>query len=223
MKITIPGTPYSEIEIFHDIDGNILFQMLSTKEYYYLSISSSNDIELIKIENFDNMVDIENTIKYENIKNTSDGKSLRSKIMNKIDEESEEEYSDEDVENEDYFKYYPEDKHYYVERDEGSDSDIEEYDSKFLFSKCGDDTVLECLKKTLDAPANYDTLVFDDVNKMTLATLECNDKSNYRVTLLTSGMAELNVVGSKIRRYKPVVSSDGTLLFENISNNNIIK
>lgn len=206
MKISVSDSlnNKSDVELFHDVDGNIFFR-IDNSEYYYLCISSSDDLELVEVENFNSLVNTENKVKYENIKNTSDEKSLRGKIIKKIDDnEDDNEYSDDEIVNEDYFKYYPEDKNYYVERSEQSDD--EDNDIKFLFSKSGDDSVLECLTKTLDVLANYDTLIIDDLNKLILSTLECNEKSDYRVKILLTGVIELSIIGSKIKKYKPIFS-----------------
>lgn len=207
MKLTIGD---KNITISHDIDGNLFFDEGNNK--YYLTISKDNELEMVKIENLDSLKSVENKINYSKLQNTNE-KSLRGKILRQI-EDIEEDSDDDFVE--DKYKYCPEDKTYFVdstatdeygeyddynEYDEDSYLDIDFSSQRFIFSKSGGDSFINYSNVTLDVLSSYDTLVVDDVNNMTLATLECTSKSNYRVILYVTGGICLNTIGSLMKSY----------------------
>jgi hypothetical protein len=206
MKVTITDNDLTnhEIEIFHDIDGNVFFKNDNT--YYYLTISSKDDIELIRIDDFDSLVSVEVDIKYNKIKNALNDKSLKGKIINELTEKKDDdEYIDEDLVDINNLKYHPEDKNHYIEndnQDNSGESDIDENEVKFSFSKNAGTNIIKCITKTLDVPANYDTFIIDNFNKSVLATMHCNEESNYRISITTVGLIELNIVGTKMKSYK---------------------
>ena len=208
MKITVTdeNTINHEIEISHDVDGNIFFK--DNDIYYYLTISLTDDVELVKIEDFNNLISVNANIKYNTIKNTLSDKSLKGKIINQITKkENNDEYFDEDVIDINNLKYHPEDKNHYIENNntENSDeSDTEEYEVKFSFSKNAETDAIKCITKTLDVPANYDTFIIDDFNKATLTTIRCNEVSDYRISITTLGLINLNIIGTKTKSYKVI-------------------
>lgn len=237
MKVTIP---YSDTSIdatyYHDIDGNIFIRtgkifINKINNYidliYFLSINANNDLEWINIDidSFENMKSVEKVSKYGDIKNTYEKNSLRGKIVDDIDKQ-EKNHNDEEIESdeeeEEYkikYKYYPEDKYYYSVDTDESDSDNESEHYKFHSS--GDTTIIECLDRTLDVSANYDTLVFDKDIRRVLMSLESNEKNSYRVTIMTNGEIELNIIGTEKRKYS-IVFDDKTIILNKLESQRII-
>jgi hypothetical protein len=205
-------------KVYHDVDGNIILYV--TNKYYFLDINKNNQLEWYEL-NYDNMIKIQNNInlKYRTIKLTQDKFSLKGKIINKLDEQNQEQNQEEnqeyhqfydeldenDIEYKTHFKYYPEEKDYYIhdnpfENDVDSEDDYIN-DSTYNFSKFGDTNIMTCLDRTMDTNSLYDTFVVDQSTKKVLFTLESTQKSSYRVTFNLNNTIELNIVGQKIISY----------------------
>lgn len=208
MKITVCDELVNhEVEIMHDIDGNVIFKNGDT--YYYLTISSSDDAELVKINDFNSLVGVEVNIKYNKIKNTLNEKSLKGKIINELTEkkEDDDEYFNEEIVDINNLKYFPEDKTHYIEQDDQNNSDeLDENETRFSFSKNAGTDTIKCITRTLDVLASYDTFVIDNFNAVVLATLRCNEESNYRISITTTGIIDLNIIGTKMKSYKVIFS-----------------
>lgn len=224
MKIILDTKNNIIADVCHDTNGNV-FIKINDDNIHFLTIDRDNNLEFVKIENMDIFIDPEETkLKYKKIKNFADENSLRGKIKSQFDEDDNEiEYSDEeeDDETKHYYSCHPENRLYYenddyVNPEENMEYTDEVYDQQeFTFSKSGDE-VLECLTKKLEIPATYDTFVIDDLHSMVLLTMQCNEKSEYRVSYLTSGLFTLNIIGSNIKTFKPRLDENNTIHMEHI-------
>lgn len=178
--------------LYHDIDGNIIMKLEAI--YYFLSIDRNDNLEFLEL-NYDALVGVEEDMERGEIISTLDKFSLRQKVLDEIDKEEEvAEELDDEIPHKTYFKFYPEEKNYYVEKKVamGAEDDV------VKFMRCGD--AVEYLNRTMDVAALYDTFVVDLTGKI-LFTLEADQKSSYRVTFNTDSTVELNVVGTKISTY----------------------
>lgn len=190
-----------EIDFCHDIYGNVF---VKTKEKYYLmTISTTDDIEWIELNNYEDLEKVNNQIKYSNIKNTYEKKSLKGKIIKEIDENE----SDEEEDENEYFKnkkkICPEDKLYTTEIvDANENDDLETNENLYKFSKFGDNSVLPCLDRALEVSSNYDTYVINGNTSYVLLTLISNENSGYRVSIFLNGKVVLNIVGTKFNTYE---------------------
>lgn len=204
MKINISDNFNKNIcgEYFHDIDGNIYLKIETN--YYFLYINMHDELEWGEIQNFDKLRNVDSNIKHSKINNTNNNKSLRHKLLEKIDDDNEtirenEEYTiyDEDEDYENMIKYYPEKKLYYIENDnDNSDSD------EYIFAKYGNVDLIKCLSKTLDTESLYDTIVFDQQTKTILFTIESKNCNSYKVTLNFDGTMTLCLIGSLNKIFK---------------------
>jgi hypothetical protein len=199
---------------YHDINGNLYLEI--NNKYYVLIISLNDEIEFIEINDYNNLVDVDvdNTINYSQIKNTYEKNSLKGKINNELEENENDDDDDDYINDTDEYyknkyKAFPEDKLYTVDKNEDDDDDYNIYDNiiddtyqaHYVFSKYGSNSTIECLKKTLDCLANYDTFIINYNTSYVLATIESTIKSEYRISIYTCGKISLNIVGSKIKMY----------------------
>lgn len=192
-----------EATVHHDICGNIFIKI--NDSYHCLCVDSHDDIEFLEFFNFKPIPN--KNIKYSKILNTFEKKSLKGKLIKDLDNQNYDEEEDE-IENEGKYiakyKSYPEDKLYI--QDDKSDSDdeyIEEYyEPHYKFFKHGEKTIVHCLDQSLEDLAVYDTFVLNDNTSCVHLTLQAEEKSNYRVSILTTGMFILNIVGSKLKTFK---------------------
>lgn len=217
-----------ECEISHDIKGNLYLKF--HEKYFVLFVSSTNDIEWIELDNYDHLPLNDRKIVYSEIKNTYEKNSLKGKITKELEENNDnDEYDDyEDPEGGGYYKNkykaYPEEKLYVKQNDNNDVNENNEnidYDTNYLddnvdncyqdnlynnsyhsLSKFGQDSIICCLDRYVDVSANYDTFIMNENTSYVLATLEADEKSEYRVSLFTNGVIALNVVGSKIIFYE---------------------
>lgn len=193
----------------HDVNGNIIVQIGS--KYYFLSIDRNDDLEFMEL-NYEETVEREQDVNYREIRSTQEKFSLKSKIVEEIEKEKEreEDEGDKDFEDEEvdddmdirmYFKCYPEERNYYVDRT-GDGGEYEEDEAIFKFSKSGNYCDIKCLDRTMGSNAVYDTFVLGK-GKEVLFTLELNQnqKSSYRVTFDFDGFVELNIVGTRVKRF----------------------
>lgn len=211
MKISICNEENQSIpiEYFHDVDGNIYLKLES--DYYFLYINAKDELEWEKIENFDKLQNVHNNLKYSKINNTNEKRSLRYKLLEKIDDDNEklkedDEYAsgDEDEEYKNMTKYNPEKKLYYIENEKihNSDSDdISDNDEEYIFGKYGDTDIIKCLSKTLDSSSLYDTIIVDQKTNMILTSIESKDDNAYKLILNLDGTIGLNLVGTSKKTY----------------------
>jgi hypothetical protein len=199
------------VTICHDNYGNIYFKY--ENNYYFLVVGNDDNLEIYQTYNIQKMLNYDKDIlKFGKVKSSNDEKSLKGKILNKIEEEKtkEEEEKDEDVltddedETERHEKYYPDDKYYYYddqpedEEDEYEDDDTNE----FKFYKSGDTGILEYLDIIMDSCSNYNTLVMNPFTKVVEMSLESTISNDYILIIYTNGQFDLNVIGSKRKTFK---------------------
>lgn len=199
-----------ECVFYHDINGNLFLKI--NDKYFVLFISSTDDIEWIELHDYNSLVKINTKIEYSEIKNTYEKHSLKGKITKELEEDNADEYDiddDFDPDGQAYYqnkyKAYPEEKLYTTQEEPVDDSEIQNIDdleSYYKFSKFGNDNVITCLDRSLEVLANYDTFIMNNNTSHVLTTMQASEKSEYRVSLFTTGKIVLNVVGSKIKCYE---------------------
>lgn len=207
-----------EVVVCYDNCGNIYFK--HGNDYYFLMIGE-NDIPVIQqSHNMERLLGTAQAIKLEKLKNSNDEKSLKGKILNKLEknaeEEDEENYnSDSESENETEIerndRFFPEQKYYY--HDEIEEDEII-YENEFKFYSSGDTGVLNFLDLELNSPANYNTIVMNPYTKIVEMSLESIESNSYVLILYTTGKIDLNVIGSRRKSFNityqtnPEIESD---------------
>lgn len=224
-----------DVIIYHDINGNIFMKTMNTIKieekieekksdteekialpvsgiedvYYFLAIDATDNLEWVKIEDYNSLELIKPIVPYCEIKNTYNKNSLKGKVLKELeDNEIDELYTSDPEDDAEYkikHKSYPEDRYYMVDREEVSD---DEYECKYNFSKSGDETIIESLDRTLGSSSGYDTFIMDESTSFVLTTMESDEKCSYRITLFTSGRMALNIVGSKIKLFNTIYTVD---------------
>lgn len=196
--------------LYHDVDGNMIVKV--GEEYYCLWINRDDDLEFMEL-NYENMVKVggerDDNIAYREIRSTQERFSLKSKILEEMEKERKKEEGetedfdeaeaimDDDIDIKTYYRCYPEEKNYYVDR--SGDGDISE--DVFNFSRSSsNNNDIKCLDRTMDIGAVYDTFV-SGKGKEILFTAENVEKSSYRVTFNFDDIVELNIVGAKVKKY----------------------
>lgn len=206
-----------DVTVHHDVCGNIFLKFKNS--FYCLSIDQHDNIEFVEFFNFTSLPNNNDKINYSKIINTFEKKSLKGKLIKELDEQEYDEEVDE-IENEGHYitkyKSYPEEKLYVSDNKQENDSNnessnavklddeyIEEYyEPYYKFSKYGEKAIVTCLEKSLEDMAIYDTFILNDNTSYVYLTLQSEEKSNYRVSILTTGIFILNIVGSKIKTYE---------------------
>jgi hypothetical protein len=184
-----------EIFICNDISGNIYINI--NESYYFLNIDSNDDLEWIYIENFNNLQSTHDEINYLSIKNTSEKYSLKDKIekeLNEKEKDIESEYMDEN--NKSNHKYYPENSTCIPDDENDDDEDKPNY---YKFSKFGNENLLQYLDKSLTLSI-FDTFIFNSSNEL-IQTITSYEESAYRVSIFSNQTIQLNIIGSKIKKY----------------------
>ena len=183
--------------VCYDKCGNIYFQY--EEDYYFLMISD----EAITIEQSHNMKKLlghSQDVLLGKLKNSCDEKSLKGKILNKLESEENkdndtESESDEQIETNE--RFFPEQKYYYHEDIE--DNELNEEEFKFYVEG---ESVLKYLDVDLNAFANYNTIVMNPHTKIIEMTLESNMLDiSYIMTIYTTGQIDLNIIGSKRKSF----------------------
>ncbi len=209
-----------ECIFYHDINGNLFLKIQN--KYFVLFISSTDDIEWIELNDYDSLPQVNTNIKYLAIKNTYEKNSLKGKITKDLEEENnnDDDDVDEDLDGVTYYqnkyKSYPEDKLYVTQEetiDDNQEETIDDLECYYKFSKFGDESVITCLDRSLEVLANYDTFIMNNNTSYVLTTMQASEKSEYRVSLFTTGKMILNIVGSKLKCYD---------LYYTLSENNVI-
>jgi hypothetical protein len=198
-----------DITICHDNYGNIYFK--HDKNYYFLVVGNDDNLEIHQTYNILKMMNHGEVLTFGKVKSSNDEKSLKGKILNKIEEEktqveeekNEDVLTDDEDETERHEKYYPDDKYYYYD-DQPDEEEVDEEDdtNEFKFYKSGDTSILEYLDIIMDSPSNYNTLVMNPFTKVVEMSLESNISNDYILIIYTNGQFDLNVVGSKRKTFK---------------------
>lgn len=191
--------------VCYDNCGNVYFKY--DNDYYFLLIGD-NDIPVIQqSHNMERLLGTAQAIKLEKLKNSNDEKSLKGKILNKLEkiaeEDDENDNSDSETEGETEGerndRFFPEQKYYYHDELEEDDEIIE---NEFKFYSSGDTSILQFLDLELDSPANYNTIVMNPHTKIVEMSLESVETNAYILILYTTGQIDLNVVGSRRKSFK---------------------
>jgi len=196
-----------DVIVCYDKCGNIYFKC--DDAYYFLVIGDNDTLQIEQSHNMEKLLGHTYNIKLEKLKNSNDEKSLKGKILNKLEEERERENDDENNENsesedegetklEQNDRFFPEQKYYY--HDIPDEEEIE-YD-EFKFYSSGDTSILQYLDIDLDALSNYNTIIMNPHTKIVEMTLESNESIAYELIIFTTGQIDLNVIGSKRKTFK---------------------
>jgi hypothetical protein len=195
------------MNLAHDRNGNIF--VFKNDEYYLININKDDDIELEKIINKHN----DNT-KIE-LKKINKQNSLHIKTIENAIEELEEYDNDDDKDkfNDIYNKYnsyiYNPEQRFYHEDDEENEDDDYDYTS-FIENeriiKLYASVTSNIINKTdflFDIPVYESLIIQGDIGTSNLVfrTQIQNDQSLYRLTIYTSGIILLNIIGTKITKY----------------------
>lgn len=195
-----------DITVCYDNCGNIYFKC--ENDYYFLLIGE-NDVPVIQqSHNMERLLGTAQAIKLDKLKNSNDEKSLKGKILNKLEKIAEEDDDNDnsDSENEDETeferneRFFPEQKYYYHDEIEEDDEIV--YENEFKFYSSGDTSILQFLDLELDSPANYNTIVMNPHTKIVEMSLESVESNAYILILYTTGQIDLNVVGSRRKSFK---------------------
>jgi hypothetical protein len=197
--------PTITVELCHDNSGNIFLKLKDT--WYWLTIDKHDNLDFVEID-YDALTPIASTqqLMKKKIKHVYTTDSLKAKAKQNLIDELEEHDSDDGGDEEykmykDNLKYYPEEKHYYFAPEE---EEIDEPDEQiFYISSLTDEPCLRKLDRQFDAMSLYDTFVIDTAkgNSNIIFTLESNEKSAYRITIHSTNLFILNIVGSAIKHY----------------------
>jgi hypothetical protein len=196
--------PSITVELCHDDTGNIFLKLKDT--WYWLTINRDDNLDFVEIDYDALLPSITCQPTKKKIKHVHTTDSLKAKAKQNFMEEIEEHDSDDDDDDEyrlykDNLKFYPEEKHYYFASD---DLEIDELDDQvFYVSSLTDEPCVRKLDRQFDAPSLYDTFVIDSAkgNSNIIFTLESNEKSAYRVTIHSTNLFVLNIVGSAVKHY----------------------
>jgi len=211
MLIAIDNIDTKELitsELSHDIDGNLILYFKS--KYYYLDINHKNELEWIEIHDISIFPKIDNVLDYSTIKNTYENETLRKKIIEEIDKETEHDGSDSEVDMDEEelktrYKFLPEEKLYYI-TETNSNHNV-------IFAKSDEEIVMCCLDWTLNSTSLYDFLIFADIEKKLIAySSKSKTRNHYRVLISQTGQMTLNVMADKITNYVMKTNSDFNLL-----------
>jgi hypothetical protein len=185
-------------QLFYDIYGNIY--LLFESKYYILNIGRNNNLVFDEID-ITLYVPDNNKITINKIKHTYDDKTLRSKVINSLDKETEDEDERED-------NYFPESKFYYTEYDKNEDDNYGE--DKFIISKFQDE-IIKKLDYTCEVYSGYDTIIIDGTHgdfKNVVFSLENLNAQAYKITIYNTGQFTLNIVGEKRINYILAFNND---------------
>ena len=195
----------------YDMNGNIY--IFKNNDYYFININNEDNIELEKVINKNNIIDTNIKLKKINKQNDLHIKTIENAIA-ELDEydDDEEKYKFNDI----YDKYHsyiynPEQRFYH---DENNDYENDENDDDF------DNTNFAIKERDIQLYANYNSVInktdfsFDiplyesliingdlGTNNIIFRTEIKNDQALYRLTIYTSGIILLNIIGTKIIKF----------------------
>jgi len=167
---------------------------------YFLIIDKNDDIswEEVNVNVLEKIEDIDKKITYSKISHVKKKNELHRKVIDMLVRENELE-EDED--------YYPESHYFrYEEADENNE---------YSYAKYNDSDFVKLFDYTFGVESNYDTIIIDDkifgkteqnveqneCCKNVIFALESMTDCSYRITIYTSGYIELNIIGSRVKRF----------------------
>ena len=190
-------------------DGNGNIYVFKNDDYYLININKDDDIELEKIINKHN-----DSTKIE-LNKINKQNSLHIKTIENAIEELEEYDNDDDKDkfNDIYDKYnsyiYNPEQRFYHDDDDNDDEEDYDYTSfieKERTIKLYAIAISNIINKTdfsFDIPVYESLIIQGDIGMSNLVfrTQIQNDQSLYRLTIYTSGIILLNIIGTKITKY----------------------
>ena len=198
------------MNIQYDINGNIY--IFKDNDYYFININNEDSIELEKVINKNNITDNNIKIKKINRQNDLHIKTIENAIAELDDYDDDE---DKDKFNDIYDKYHsyiynPEQRFYHDETD-NSDTNNSDDDHEYtsFVEKDRNIKFYSELNKIIqtnfsfDIPM-YETIIIDGdigTNNIIFRTEIINDQALYRLTIYTSGIILLNIIGTKIIKF----------------------
>lgn len=201
------------MNLAYDTNGNIY--VFKNADYYLININKNDDIELEKIINKHN---VDNTTKIE-LKKINKQNSLHIKTIENAIEELEEYDNDDDKDkfNDIYDKYnsyiYNPEQRFYHDEDDDIDEDIDEddYDYASFVEKertiklyaISTSNIINQTDFSFDIPVYESLVIHGDIgmSNIVFRTNIQNDQALYRLTIYTSGIILLNIIGTKITKY----------------------
>lgn len=201
------------MNLAYDTNGNIY--VFKNADYYLININKDDDIELEKIINKHN---VDNTTKIE-LKKINKQNSLHIKTIENAIEELEEYDNDDDKDkfNDIYDKYnsyiYNPEQRFYHDEDDDIDEDIDEddYDYASFVEKertiklyaISTSNIINQTDFSFDIPVYESLVIHGDIgmSNIVFRTNIQNDQALYRLTIYTSGIILLNIIGTKITKY----------------------
>lgn len=193
------------VNVCYDNCGNIYLK--HNEDYYFLMIGENDTIIIQQSHNMKKLLGNAKEMKLKLLKNSNDEKSLKGKILNKLDKSTQEnsdtesESDGEETEYERNDRFFPEQKYYYHEITE-DDENLYEDEQNFNCYSSGDVGILQYLDTNLNSYANYDTIVMNSHTKIVEMSLESSEANAYILIIYTNGQIDLNVVGSRRKVFK---------------------
>lgn len=191
----------------YDVNGNIY--VFKNNEYYLININKNDDIELEKIINKYN----DNT-KIE-LKKINKQNSLHIKTIENAIEELEEYDNDDDKDkfNDIYDKYNsyiynPEQRFYHDDEEENNEDDYDyasfvEKERMIKLYASSASNIINQTDFSFDIPVYESLIIHGDIGMSNLIFRSQiqNDQALYRLTIYTTGIILLNIIGTKITKY----------------------
>ena len=191
----------------YDVNGNIYIS--KNDEYYLININKNDDIELEKIINKYN----DNT-KIE-LKKINKQNSLHIKTIENAIEELEEYDNDDDKDkfNDIYDKYNsyiynPEQRFYHDDEEENNEDDYDyasfvEKERMIKLYASSASNIINQTDFSFDIPVYESLIIHGDIGMSNLIFRSQiqNDQALYRLTIYTTGIILLNIIGTKITKY----------------------
>ena len=195
------------MNLVYDVNGNIYIS--KNDEYYLININKNDDIELEKIINKYN----DNT-KIE-LKKINKQNSLHIKTIENAIEELEEYDNDDDKDkfNDIYDKYNsyiynPEQRFYHDDEKENNEDDYDytsfvEKDRIIKLYASSASNIINQTDFSFDIPVYESLIIHGDIGMSNLIFRSQiqNDQALYRLTIYTTGIILLNIIGTKITKY----------------------
>ena len=192
-----------------EYDGNGNIYVFKNDEYYLININKNDDIELEKIINKHN-----DNSKIE-LKKINKQNSLHIKTIENAIEELEEYDNDDDKDkfndiNDKYnsYIYNPEQRFYHDDDDNDNEEDYDyasfiEKERTIKLYAISASNIINQTDFSFDIPVYESLIIQGDIGMSNLVfrTQIQNDQALYRLTIYTSGIILLNIIGTKITKY----------------------
>lgn len=188
-----------------DICGNVY--LVFDNNYFLASVDRNNDLEFYKVyqDKFEELNNIDE-LEYEKIIDTQNS-TLKQKALENIENEDDSDQEEDFINYKEKMKYLKEEKYYLTEKDLDFDKKPDEYDElfkeeKFNFYKRQNNNDILLLNKGIDSFAIYDTYI-RNINGDVLSSIIFNNNNSYRISFYKElNIAELNIIGCEIKKYK---------------------